>query len=178
MNRTNEQAAAFHVGDRVKFPLVTQTVRGVIVEDRGPLGVGGRRLYRVEVPLDPDEPMFYTMPENDLRPDEDWETRRTALTKEKVIRYLKGGGLISILQRNTSGGKHQPRVWLSLDQLGNVTYTFDADRGIIGGETVPFWTLHENSKILKAEKVLQFLATFGLNRQEAEEVVRAVGTAP
>ena len=33
--------------------------------------------------------------------------------------------LVSILRSNVSGGKNQPRVWLCLDQLGNVTSITD-----------------------------------------------------
>jgi hypothetical protein len=43
----------FHVGDRVRFIWGVTPVVGQIVEDRGPIGVGGRRLYRVEVHEDP-----------------------------------------------------------------------------------------------------------------------------
>jgi hypothetical protein len=38
----------FHEGDRVKFHLGVRWVRGTITEDRGPIGIKGRRLYRVE----------------------------------------------------------------------------------------------------------------------------------
>jgi len=49
------------VGDRVRFQRGTDTVEGVICEERGPLGIGGRHLYgiRFHVGLD-DEPMRYT----------------------------------------------------------------------------------------------------------------------
>lgn len=42
----------FRKGDRVQFHLGTRTVTGVVREDRGPIGVGGRRLYAVEFPAD------------------------------------------------------------------------------------------------------------------------------
>src|SRR5438046_35727 len=102
MSKVREQEPAFHVGDRVTFALGKRKVSGVVIEDRGRLGVGGRRLYRVEVPMDPDEPALYMMPEEDLEPDESLEARRNALTKARILSYLKGGGLISILQRNTA----------------------------------------------------------------------------
>ena len=38
----------FHVGDRVTFRLADYPFRGVISEDRGPLGVGGRRIYQLQ----------------------------------------------------------------------------------------------------------------------------------
>lgn len=38
----------FRKGDVVRFDFVLNKVQGVVVEDRGPIGVKGRRLYRVE----------------------------------------------------------------------------------------------------------------------------------
>ena len=53
----NPQAALrpgpYREGDRVSFLYGSERVEGVITEDRGNLGVGGRRLYRVQVPSDP-----------------------------------------------------------------------------------------------------------------------------
>jgi hypothetical protein len=52
--RTNTKLppGPFHVGDEVTFRFVVTPVRGVVVEDRGPLGVGGRRLYGVKFRMD------------------------------------------------------------------------------------------------------------------------------
>lgn len=38
----------FHVGDRVTFRLADYPFHGIISEDRGPLGVGGRRIYQIQ----------------------------------------------------------------------------------------------------------------------------------
>ena len=35
-------------GDQVRFRLGTRSIQGVVKEDRGPIGVNGRRLYLVE----------------------------------------------------------------------------------------------------------------------------------
>lgn len=40
------------VGDRVRFRFGLRDVEGVIVEDRGNLGVGGRRLYGIKWQMD------------------------------------------------------------------------------------------------------------------------------
>lgn len=37
----------FRIGDRVRIPFGTEQVEGMVVEDRGHLGVGGERLYGV-----------------------------------------------------------------------------------------------------------------------------------
>lgn len=54
--RTAHPTAKGHklsVGDRVSFTFGFAEVEGVIVEDRGEIGVDGRRLYGVRFSLDP-----------------------------------------------------------------------------------------------------------------------------
>lgn len=41
----------FKVGQRVRFRYVMERVSGVIIEDRGPLGVGGVQLYTVRAKI-------------------------------------------------------------------------------------------------------------------------------
>jgi hypothetical protein len=53
MSDARRQAPRFHVGDWVTLPYGPQRVLAQVVEDRGPLGVRRRRLYRVR--LDQDE---------------------------------------------------------------------------------------------------------------------------
>ncbi len=43
----------FHKGDRVKFRFGIYSVEGVVKEDRGPIGIKGRHLYRVEFRFGP-----------------------------------------------------------------------------------------------------------------------------
>jgi len=67
----NPQAALhpgpFAEGDRVRLFWGVTAVEGIIVEDRGNLGVGGKRLYRVRVRLDDiTEPMETSMPADEL----------------------------------------------------------------------------------------------------------------
>jgi hypothetical protein len=67
----NPQAALtpgpFHEGDRVRLLWGVTPVEGIVIEDRGNLGVGGRRLYRVRVQLDDiTEPMETEEPAEDL----------------------------------------------------------------------------------------------------------------
>jgi hypothetical protein len=50
----------FREGDRVRFPWGTTEVEGTVVEDRGNLGVGGKRLYGVRFLLDDVSPSMYT----------------------------------------------------------------------------------------------------------------------
>lgn len=47
----------------------TREVEATVVEDRGPIGVGGRRLVRVRVALDAaSDPLDFEVPAEDLRP--------------------------------------------------------------------------------------------------------------
>jgi hypothetical protein len=67
----NPQAAQnpgpYGEGDRVRLLWGVTPVEGIIIEDRGNLGVGGRRLYRVRVQLDEiTEPIETSWPADDL----------------------------------------------------------------------------------------------------------------
>jgi len=63
----NSKPPNFRVGDKVKFQFGVGIVNATILEDRGEIGVGGRRLYRVFVPRDPD-PMEFEVPGEVLQP--------------------------------------------------------------------------------------------------------------
>ena len=67
----NPQAAQnpgpYGEGDRVRLLWGVTPVEGVVIEDRGNLGVGGRRLYRVRIQLDDiTDPIETTFPVEDL----------------------------------------------------------------------------------------------------------------
>lgn len=62
------RARGLQVGDHVKFHFVTTDVTATVIEDRGPLAGGGRRLLRLR--LDPEYEIFgreIEMPEEELR---------------------------------------------------------------------------------------------------------------
>ncbi len=179
MKKVRTSKPPFSLGDRVKFAIVQGTVSGVIVQDRGEVRIPGRHLYRVEVAADPDEPAYFIVASDEIEPD-DTPDPPPVPDKARVMEYLKKGGLVSVLRQNTPGGRSQPHVWLCFDTLGNVTHTFRPERGGLGGEAVPFGTLHENMRVFSAKKdrVAKFLESFGLTAAEADEVIRAVGTAP
>lgn len=171
--------AAFRIGDRVRIPLGRKKIAGVIVEDRGALGVHGQHLYQVLVPMDPFEPTTYELPEEEIERAEATAERVEALDPIRSLAYLKNGGLIAILRSNISGGRDQPRAWLRLDSLGNVTHTFIEERGQIGGKTVPSRAVYEDHVFTpKLDEVLAFLRGFGLDENQASDVISSVGTSP
>lgn len=168
---TASKAGPFRVGDRVRFEFGFTTVVGKVIEDSGPLGVGGRHLYRVELPMDPDEPYIAARSESDMElvpPNE----HPPVPDRIKVIEYLPHA-LGSLLDSNMPPKNPPPHVWLCLNNLGNLTYTFNPERGLLGGESPPpaaIW----NEKIAadKRDAVASFLESFGLSRKEAERVMR------
>lgn len=171
MSATRKRNGRFKVGDWVAFPYGTRNLIAQVAEARGPLGVNRRHLYRILVPSESGEPDSFEMPDDELAaagpPD-----------KTAVIRYLKEGGLVEMLRSNLNGGRQQPKVWLTYTSRGNITHTFIAERGMLGGATVPFFALYQGSVFAgKREEVVEFLASFGLNRNEAQEILAAVGIA-
>jgi hypothetical protein len=46
----------FRKGDRVQFQFVSRHVQGVVKEDRGPIGINGRRLCLISFPLESTSP--------------------------------------------------------------------------------------------------------------------------
>jgi hypothetical protein len=53
---TAKKGRSPRVGSRVRFRMPMEDIEGVIVEDRGFIGVGGRRLWGIEV----NEPDYHT----------------------------------------------------------------------------------------------------------------------
>jgi hypothetical protein len=176
MSTAHRKTARFKVGDWVSFLYGVSPVWAQVIEDRGLLGVGGRRIFRVRLgnvatAEEHDEPVEFEVPENNLTP--------ARPNHQAVIDYLQQGGLLAILQSNLGGGRSQPRVWLTFDPNGRIVHTFDEERGVLGGETVPFFALQEYRVFTpKAQQVIDFLASFGLSRAEAQQVVTALGTSP
>jgi hypothetical protein len=176
MSTTRKLAARYKVGEWVSFLYGTRRVWAQIIEDRGSLGVGGRRIYRIRLGDEPtgegaEEPLAFELPEDDLvaaRPE-----------PAAVIKYLKDGGLLAILQSNLGGGRPNPRAWLTFDPQGRIVHTFNKHRGLIGGELVPFFALQGYHVFTpKVDEVIEFLSRFGLSRSDAQQVIQAVGTSP
>ena len=174
MNSTRSHSP-FHVGDQVQIDFGRRKLTGTIVEDRGAIGVRGRHLFSVSVPIDPFDPMLVEVPDDEIEALQPGAAATSPPLKNQIIEYLASGGLISILRSNISGGPNPSRVWLRPDSLGNVTHTFIPERGIVGGDSAPASTIH-NGRIRpeKRDAVLSFLQSFGLDREEAKKVLSAI----
>jgi hypothetical protein len=59
-------AGRLKVGDRVRFTLGGRRILGIIVEDRGPIAAGGRRLYVVRAQIDPASESVLELPADEL----------------------------------------------------------------------------------------------------------------
>ena len=172
MSTTKKASNRFKVGDWVSFQYGTADVMAQVIETRGPLGRNHRHIYRIAIARDADEPDAFEMPEDELE-------RVSPPDKDSVIKYLSEGGLVEILRSNLGGSKDEPKAWLTYTPRGRVTHTFVPERGMLGGATVPFFALHERKVFAgKKDQVTSFLASFGLDCAEAEQVIAAVGTGP
>lgn len=70
MSSVKKRLRRLHIGDWVKFEYgPNNKVLAKIIEDRGRLGVGGRRLYRVRDNNEFEEPSSFEMPEDELEPE-------------------------------------------------------------------------------------------------------------
>lgn len=65
--KTTRRSRRLEVGDRVRFRFGARDVVGTIVEDRGLLGAGGRRLFTVRVQLEATDELIFEMPADELQ---------------------------------------------------------------------------------------------------------------
>jgi hypothetical protein len=172
MRTTKKEPERFKVGDWVSFRYGTRKVIAQVIEARGPLGIHRRHLYRIRVARELAEPDSFEMPDDELE-------AASPLNQRAIIKYLKEGGLVAILRSNLGGSRDQPKGWLTYTPRGDVTHTFIAERGLVGGAAVPSFALYEGRVFTgKEAEVLSFLESFGLSRAESGEIVAAVGTSP
>lgn len=54
------------IGERIRIRLSDRQIEGEVVEIRGDIGVGGRRLLRVRVNLQPDIETLFEVPEEEI----------------------------------------------------------------------------------------------------------------
>jgi hypothetical protein len=93
MSVGRKRAPRFRVGDDVVFLYGPQKVAGEIVEDRGPLGEYGRRLYRVRINGAQEDETTFEIPEEDIEPAEQLATQpeTPGLRQEFDVTYFRQG---------------------------------------------------------------------------------------
>jgi hypothetical protein len=172
MSTAKKERYRFRAGDWVRFRYGTKDLIAQVTEARGPIGVHGRRLYRVSIPRDAAESDSFEMPEDEL-------DGVSAPDTAAMIRYLTEGGLVEILRSNLGGGRTQPKAWLTYAPRGDIIHTFSPEQGLVGGATVPCYALYEGKVFTgKKDEVAAFLGSFGLGPTEVRRIVAEVGTAP
>jgi hypothetical protein len=65
--QTTRRSHQLKVGDRVRFSLGGHAITGIIIEDRGAIGAGGRRLFVVRVQLEATGESVFELPADELR---------------------------------------------------------------------------------------------------------------
>ncbi|MFI5456787.1 MAG: hypothetical protein ACHRXM_15175 [Isosphaerales bacterium] len=85
MSSAKQQAPLFHIGDWVKFDYGPKKVSAKVVEDRGRLGVHGRRLYRVQLDQELGDASSFEMPENEL------DATPPPVRQSYEVRYIRQG---------------------------------------------------------------------------------------
>jgi len=85
MNSAKKQRPRFRIGDWVTFHYGPKKVSAKVVEDRGPLGVHGQRLYRVQLDEELGDTSAFEMPENEL------ETAATPVRQSYNVTYSRQG---------------------------------------------------------------------------------------
>lgn len=64
---TMTERPAFHVGDRALLHYGREDVEVEVIEERGPIGLRGRRLVRVRMPVPASDPVELEVPESELQ---------------------------------------------------------------------------------------------------------------
>lgn len=68
MAKQGETKPRYKIGDWVSFRYVAYDALAQVIEDRGPIGVNGRRLYRLRMDREGCEPDSFELPESSLTP--------------------------------------------------------------------------------------------------------------
>jgi hypothetical protein len=173
MSTVRTKRPKFREGDWVTIQYGVRPVFALIMEDRGPLGLNGRRLYRIRLDRSCTEPDTFERLEDEME--------KALPDKDAILRYLKRGGLVDLLQTNLRNGEKPPRVWLTFTIYGELTHTLNPGLKVTGkGTPAPFFAVLKNKVYAPDQgKVIEYLKTsFDLTHGEAEDVVQAVGTAP
>jgi hypothetical protein len=58
----------FHEGDHALYHVGDEDIEVEVIEERGPIGVNGRRLVRVRMPVAASDPIELELAEAELRP--------------------------------------------------------------------------------------------------------------
>lgn len=120
MSTTKKMKPRFQVGDQVSFLYGPRQVNGKVVEDRGPLGAFGRRMFLVRADLGAEQEATFEIPEDNLKDfsREIVESSSSGSRVEFIVTYTRLG--TSRLWRATV---KRGRVYQGMKAKGAVAYT-------------------------------------------------------
>jgi len=167
----------YRLGVRVQFQLGGGPAWGTITRVPAISPHHNRRWYRLSLSQDPHEPYDWLMDESELEPD---SISRVPLEKAEILEYFKNSSLVAMLISTEWGRPVDSPAWICRTMGGMITYTFNPSHGLIGGTPIPPVALRPGDRIdaRKKDEVAEFLLSFGLTPEEAEDVIKAVGVAP
>jgi hypothetical protein len=108
------------VGDLVSLLYGPRRVSGKVIEDRGPLGAHGRRIYLVQAVIGQDEPTMFEVPEDNLEEasQADEDAKESGTRVEYSVTYVRQGP--SSVWRPTI---NRGRVYQAVKARGAVAYS-------------------------------------------------------
>ena len=140
MSSVKKEPPRFHIGDWVKFDYGPKKVSAMIVEDRGLLGIQGRRLYRVQLDKELGEASTFEVPENELetelppvrlsyevkyiRPD-NTNVWHASTRKERVLKGVKAKGAVGYTTAYYEGERADDQRYAAVQVLLEVDPHFD-----------------------------------------------------
>lgn len=103
MSSATRPRPRFRPGDWVSYQFGKARILVQVIEDRGPLGAGGERIYGVRIERDDDEPTTTEVPESELRKEDEILGSHTAASdlgyavqnwpvQVFEVRYRRAGG--------------------------------------------------------------------------------------
>jgi hypothetical protein len=129
MSESRKKAARrFRVGDRVSFHYGLRKITARIVEDRGPLGVQGRRLYRLRPLSVPQETGDVEMPEDELEAAPGPNEEGAAPLQFDIV-YIRSGNTNNWVATTKRGAGYGP-----VKARGAVSYATAKSEGESPGE--------------------------------------------
>jgi hypothetical protein len=140
MSSVKKEPPRFHIGDWVKFDYGPKKVSARIVEDRGLLGIQGRRLYRVQLDKELGEASTFEVPENELetelppvrlsyevnyiRPD-NTNVWRASTRKARVLKGVKATGAVGYTTAHYEGERPDDQRYATVQVLLEVDPRYD-----------------------------------------------------
>ena len=138
--RPKKDRPRFHIGDWVKFEYGPKKVSAKIVEDRGLLGIQGRRLYRVQLDEELGEASTFEVPENELETElppvrvsyevkyirpENTNVWHASIRKERVLKGVKAKGAVGYTTASYEGEAADDQRYAAVQVLLEVDPHFD-----------------------------------------------------